>query len=214
MHRGSRAPAPRSIASFFGGGLAAARPAAPLPRAQEPAPAPRFDADDADAGAAADAALPARADGDGGCSGDGASDDVFASAAPPAAGAAGDSPPPQRVFSRKRRASAPADGCVPLAACVPCARRSRRSRRAALRLRRCPRPRRRRPRRQLALQLTRLRAALAPALRQRAAGAPLAQRPNTSSFTLTWARRDPPETHVTRYATHACMLRPPCASGR
>ena len=211
MHRGSRAPLPRSIASFFGGGLAAARPAAPLPRAQEPAPAPRF-ADDVDAAdAAADAALPARAEFEpGGCSGDGAAEDVFASAAPPAAGAAAASPPPQRVFSRKRRASAPADGCVPLAARVPLAKRSRRSRRAALRLRRWPRPPRRRPRRQLAPCLTHRRAALALALPRQAAGGPPALRPNTSSCTSTSARRAPPATH----ASHARRMHPARASGR
>ena len=108
MQRGARAAAPRSIASFFGGGLAA-RPAAPLPRAHEPPP-PRSDGD----GSAAldDAALPARAEGEE----DGAAFEracAFAAAAPAAPSPAAASPPPLRVFSRKRRASAPPDGCVP-----------------------------------------------------------------------------------------------------
>jgi hypothetical protein len=110
MHRGARDAAPRSIASFFGGGLGA-RSAAQLPRAHEPPPL----RSDGDGNAAMhDAALPARADGDGEQDRD-AFERVFGSerAAPPAPSPAAASSPPLRVFSRKRRASAPPDGCVP-----------------------------------------------------------------------------------------------------
>ena len=114
MHRGARGAAQKGIASFFGGGLAA-RPAAPLPRAQEPPPPQPLRRDcDGDA-ALDDAALPARAEGDGAEDGDAFETERFgfAAAAQLAPSPAAASPPPLRVFSRKRRACAPADGCVP-----------------------------------------------------------------------------------------------------